>query len=185
MIRPLLLVASLALLAQAPPPSATNRYHQGAQAYVGGDNARALEAVNAGLALEPDNARLQALRDLIQQDQQEQEDQQDGGQQDENQNNSDPGEDGEQGDESESGENGDQGEQEPPPGEDEAEADQTNTAPQDPASGEEGQSAPAEAGEMTEAQAQRLLDAVGGEEQLLLRELRRAPSRQRQSDKDW
>ncbi|MGB3544616.1 hypothetical protein [Rubrivirga sp.] len=184
MPRLFLLVASVGLLAQAPPPSADGRYHQGAQAYVNGDNASALEAVDAGLAFEPDNERLQALRDLIQQDQQEQ-DQQDGGQQDEAQN-SDPGDEGEEGDEGESGENPPDEGSEPPPGDGgEADADQTNTEPQDPASGQEGQSAPTEAGEMTEAQAQRLLDAVGGEEQLLLRELRRAPTRQRQSDKDW
>lgn len=183
MTRILLVVASIALLAQAPPPSAGDRYHEGAQAYVGGDNARALEAVNAGLALEPDDARLQALRDLIQQDQQEQ-DQQDGGQQDQDQQNSDPGESDEQSDESESGEGDSQNDSEEQ-SEQDAQPDQTNTAPQEPSSGEGGETAPVEAGEMTEAQAQRLLDAVGGEEQLLLRELRRAPTRQRRSDKDW
>jgi hypothetical protein len=38
---------------------------------------------------------------------------------------------------------------------------------------------------MSAAQAERILDAVGGEERLLLRELRRAPTQRRRSDKDW
>jgi len=38
---------------------------------------------------------------------------------------------------------------------------------------------------MTRAQAERILDAVGGEEELLLRELRRAPTQRSRSDKDW
>ena len=84
MTRIALLFAAVALLAQAQTPrlgaSPAAQYHTGAQAYIDGDNARALSAVNAGLAVAPDDTRLQALRDLIQQQQDEQ-DNQDGGQQ--------------------------------------------------------------------------------------------------------
>ena len=38
---------------------------------------------------------------------------------------------------------------------------------------------------MSRAQAERILDAVGGEERLLLRELQRRPTRSRRADKDW
>ena len=108
MTRIALLFAAVALLAQAQTPrlgaSPAAQYHTGAQAYIDGDNARALSAVNAGLAVAPDDTRLQALRDLIQQ----QQDNQDGGQQNQQADNSDAGD---QGDEGDQGENGDQ----PPP----------------------------------------------------------------------
>ena len=111
MTRIALLFVAVALLAQAQTPrsgaSPAAQYHTGAQAYIDGDNARALSAVNAGLAAAPDDARLQALRDLIQQQQDEQ-DNQDGGQQNQQADNSDAGD---QGDEGDQGENGDQ----PPP----------------------------------------------------------------------
>ena len=189
MTRIALLFAAVALLAQAQTPrpgaSPAAQYHTGAQAYIDGDNARALSAVNAGLAVAPDDARLQALRDLIQQQQDEQ-DNQDGGQQNQQADNSDAAD---QGDEGDQGENGDQ----PPPNQPdeqdgpEAEADQTGTQPPtDPTSGEAPpQPQMGEPDEMTAAQADRILDAVGGEERLLLREIRRAPTQRRRSDKDW
>ena len=40
-------------------------------------------------------------------------------------------------------------------------------------------------GRMSRAQAERILDAVGGDERLLLRELRPKSSGGRRSDKDW
>ena len=187
MTRIALLLAAVALLAQAPPPSgpsAGDSYHAGARAFVDGDNARALQAVEAGLRAAPDDAKLQALRDLIQQQQDEQ-DQQDGGQEDEaqNQDASDQGEQGDQGDDAESPSQPDR----PEDGGQEAERDQTRT--QDPSEAQAGEAPPQPAGrepdEMSAAQAERILDAVGGEERLLLRELRRAPAQRRRSDKDW
>ena len=180
MTRSLLALAAVALVAQAPPPgqpdpSAADLYHQGAQAFVDGDNAAALQAVDAGLGRAPDDARLQALRDLIEQ-QGQQDDSQDGGQRDPAEN-ADPGDGGQEGSE------GDEGTGEPGPPEDgEAAADQTRAAP--PPQGDEAQDA-APRGEMSRAQAERILDAVGGEERLLLRELRRAPTQRPRSDKDW
>ncbi|WP_412062142.1 hypothetical protein [Rubrivirga sp. IMCC45206] len=174
MIRPLVLLASLALLAQAPPPQASDLYHTGAQAFIDGDTGRALQAVQAGLALAPDDAKLQALRDLIEQQQDEQDE--GGGQQDQPQ-------DGGEGDEGEP-----EGEGDPPPGEgdSDAEADQTRTQDQQAGAGEApAQPTGTQQGAMTPEQAERILDAVGGEEQLLLRELRRNPSQRQRSEKDW
>ena len=58
--------------------------------------------------------------------------------------------------------------------------------PTDPTSGDAPpQPQMGEPDEMTAAQADRILDAVGGEERLLLREIRRAPAQRRRSDKDW
>ena len=187
MTRFALLLAAVALVAQAQVPSGpspTEQYHVGAQAYVDGDNARALAAVEAGLEAAPDDAKLQALRELIEQQQQEQ-DQQEGGQQDDAQNR----QDGDQGDDGDEGEQGDQPTppQQPDDGGQEAEQDQTRT--QDPSEAQSGEAPPQPAArepdEMTPSQAERILDAVGGEERLLLRELRRAPTQRRRSDKDW
>lgn len=189
----LALLASAGIAQTAPGPSARDLYHRGARQFVDGEQAAALAAVDAGLAQAPGDARLQALRDLIQQQQDDQDDQ-DGGQQDQDaQNsegdgeaNSEAGDQGEQGDEGENGQ-GPQDQQDGPTSENgpEAERDQTNTAP--PQSAAPGQAPPqaGQAGEMTPAQADRILDAVGGEERLLLREMRRAPTQRRRSDKDW
>lgn len=187
MIRPLLLsLAVLALLAQAPPPGppAEARYHAGARAFIDGDDARALASVEAGLALAPDDARLRALRDLIQQ-QQDQQDDQGGDQQDE----ADEQDAGDQGEDGDQGESGEQPSQEEPPGDEGPEAEQDQTRTESPSEAQAGEAPPQPAARepdaMTPAQAQRILDAVGGEEQLLLRELRRAPSQRSRSDKDW
>ncbi|PAP78541.1 hypothetical protein [Rubrivirga marina] len=187
MTRFVLLLAAVALVARAQAPrgpSPTEQYHVGAQAYIDGDNARALQAVEAGLAVAPDDAKLQALRDLLQQQQQEQ-DQQDGGQPDDAQN-QDPGDQGDEGDQGEDGDQSRQPEQ-PDDGGQEAEQDQTRTQQPDEAGSGDAPPQPAsrEPDEMTASQAERILDAVGGEERLLLRELRRAPTQRRRSDKDW
>jgi Ca-activated chloride channel family protein len=178
-----------AALAQRAPGGAdpVARYHEGAQAYVDGEMAEARAAVQAGLRADPDNARLQALRDLIEQDREEQ-DQRQGGRQDPD------GENPEQ-DEQPQGDPGDGQDGEREDGGPEAEADQTQTGPQDPGDGQGGQrpgqgeatppGGPVPEGQMSRAQAERILEAVGGDERLLLRELRRAPTRARRADKDW
>ncbi len=201
MTRFLLLLAVLVpvALAQRAPRGASDvaveRYHAGAQAFVDGDMARAEQAVDAGLRAAPNNARLRALRDLIEQDQDEQ-DQQQGGRGSDDAQNESGSEEGEEGDQGQGGQNPNQP---PPPDGPEAEQDQTRTQPQDPGqqqggpggrgdrqggqAGDEAEAVPQ--GEMSQAQAERILDAVGGEERLLLRELRRAPTRSRRADKDW
>lgn len=176
MIRLSLLLAALALVQAPPPDRAADLYHAGAQAYIEGDNAAALEAVEAGLDVAPNDPKLQALRELLEQ-QQDPQDQNDGGQNDES-------EDSEAGDEGEQNEEQDQGEQ-PDDGQ-EAEQDETQTRSSEAQAGEAPeQPAGREAESMTRAQAERILDAVGGEEELLLRELRRAPTQRSRSDKDW
>ena len=195
-----LLFLASAVLAQSAgrggvDPVAT--YHQGAQAFIEGDVAAASAAVRAGLQADPGNERLQKLRDLIEQDQEEQ-DQRRGGQQDRDAENQDT-----EGERDDAGQSGGQGQQDPP---DDQEAgagrdrtDTQNTPPGESGEGQdgpEGQSAgeggptpPAgEAvpeGRMSRAQAERILDAVGGDERLLLRELRRQRPRGRRTDKDW
>lgn len=187
-----LAIPGMAQQASAPAP---NAYHQAAKLFIDGDKAQAEAVAMEGLRAAPNDAKLQALLDLIRQQQPPQ----DGGggnqeEQDQPQDPSDEGEDGAEG----------QQQQEAPPDErQEAEQDQTRTDPQDGDEGDESQPQPSENaqpgeggdtrqrevpvpdGQMSAEQAERLLEAVGGEERLLLRELRRRPSRMRRTDKDW
>ena len=175
------------------------KYHEGARAFIAGDVPAASAAVRAGLRADPDSERLQKLRDLIEQDQEEQ-DRRRGGQQDRDAENQDT-----EGERDDAGQSGGQGQQDPPderdPG---AGRDRTDaeTAPPDGEGADDdgpegrgesaGEGGPTpEGGEavpegrMSRAQAERILDAVGGDERLLLRELRRSQPRGRRSDKDW
>ena len=154
--------------AAAMSPEAADRYHEAARLYVDGQTAPALAAAEAAVALAPGNRRAVALRDLIkeQQDQQNQQqqdqpqDQPQDGQQPPDPDGDDPGQP------PPSGQNG----QQPPP-------DEGSPAPSD------------RAGEprdgMTRDQAERILDAVGGDERDLLRRFRREPSRVRTNEQDW
>lgn len=144
------------------PPEAAERYHEAARLYVDGQNVPALAAAEAVVALAPDDARAVALRDLIKkkQDQQNQQDQGDQPPPDDGQ--PPPPDDGDE------DENPGQDGQNPPPG-------GQQPGPQNPG----GKS------EMSPEQAQRILDAVGGDERLLLRQMRRPPSRVRTNEEDW
>ena len=202
-------LAALPVLAQtgSAGAGAADAYHQGAQLYVDGELGPAEAAVRAGLRVAPTDAKLQALLDLILDDQESQ----DG---DQNQDpNGDSGDDGQQGDEGgQDGQPGEQGDSGSEPEEDgDNEQDGTPDEPgeterdgTDQGAGQDGQNDDADgqgarpgeggetpqgeaaaAGQMSRAQAERLLDAVGGDEQLLLRELTRGQSRIRRGDKDW
>ena len=210
MTRPALVLLALlasAALAQSAGRDAGRRgvdpvakYHEGARAFIGGDVGQAKAAVQAGLQADPDDQRLQALRDLIEQEQEEQ-DQRRGGQQDPDAENQDT-----EGERQDEGGEGGSGQQPAPPDDAGQEAEQDQTRTQEPPPGESdggdpgdegaGQSvgeggptppggAAVPEGQMSRAQAERILDAVGGDERLLLRELRRSSVRGRRSDKDW
>ena len=180
----LALLAATVGIAQTRPagPTPGDLYHRGAGLFVDGDDESALAAVEAGLARAPGDARLQALKDLILQSQEdapqdEGQDPQDGqGEQNQDQG----GEPEPQDQKPQESEDGQQG-QRPP----EAERDGTaQQPPQNPGQPQQPQRA-GQPDEMTAAQAQRLLDAVGGEERLLLREMQRSTGQNRRSDKDW
>ena len=183
-------------------PGATEKYHNAAQAYVAGENEKAVQEAEAGLALDPDNAKLKKLLDLLRQQKPPQDG--DEGQQD---NESQSGDQGDKDQESDEGDQKGQNDRQRPQGDDEAKRDgtqQNQGQPQDPgqnpndargqnASGQDrpqpGSPTPGDAGQkraatMSAAEAQRLLDAVGAEEELLVSQMRR-PSRMRRSERDW
>lgn len=189
MRRPLLfalLIAAPVVVAQsARTPSALDLYHSAARSYIAGETEQAIRDAERGLALDPDDAKIQRLLDLLRQQQPPQ----DGdGQQDDQ---------SDQGDEGEPQENDEGGQGEPE--RDEAEQDQTRQNQnqdrqqgdtqngredehrQQPQSGAAGQPRPAS---MSADEAQRLLDAVAADEELLVERMRR-PTRMRRSEQDW
>lgn len=182
----LLLAAPLALAQLAPDTrapeasGADDAYHDAAQAYVGGDTETAVQRAEAGLAQDPDHKRLQDLLDLLRQDQPPQDG--DGEQDDQ----ADSGDEGEE--DSSEGENQPDDSDQGPEGEDETERDgtqQDQPEPQDAESRQRPQQPmPSEGSRMSEAEAQRLLDAVGSDEELLMSKMRR-PNRTRRPERDW
>lgn len=192
MRRPLLFVllvtAPVVLAQRASGPSASDLYHSAAQAYIDGQTEPAIRDAERSLALDPGNEKTQRLLDLLRQDRPPQDG--DDGQQD----------DSSQSDEEDQSEQQDQGGQGEPE-QDEAERDETRqNRPQDgredeadsgreddrqrdaqPTPQDGGQPRPAQ---MSAAQAQRLLDAVAADEELLVERMRR-PSRMRRSERDW
>lgn len=194
----LLLALATPVGAQQAPGSAPSAYDRAAGLFIDGDNENAEAAALDGLRTAPNDAKLQALLDLIRQQQPPQDD--GGGQEQNDENQEQPDEPQDSGD---NGSDGQQQQESPPDERQEAEQDQTRTSPQD-GNGEESETpsqpegtqpgdegdtpqneVPVPQGQMSAEQAGRILDAVGGEERLLLRELRRRPSTMRRSDKDW
>jgi hypothetical protein len=192
MLRRLFLFLALGTLTLASAQTAqrgpaADRYHEAARLFIDGETERAAQAADAGLAMAPDNARLQALRDLIRQ--QEQQDEQNQGDDGEPQTD-DSGEQEQEGE----GQPRDDGAGETPPEREQAPSDrqQPPSQPQDGSDPADGDRQPGEAppsagdpNRMSRDQAERLLEAVAGDERLLLEEMRRAPSRVRRNEKDW
>lgn len=184
-----ILAAPLALAQSASGPDADALYHSAAQAYIGGETEAAVRDAERGLALDPGNAKLERLLELLRQQQPPQD-----GEQDQDQESD--GSDSQDENEPEDQQQGDDG----PESDDETERDGTQQERQEPnqeADADQGRdderqrppSSPSAGGErremqMSAAEAQRLLDAVAADEELLVERMRR-PSRQRRSERDW
>ena len=176
----------------APRPSATDLYHSAARAYVDGENEQAVRDAERSLALNPDDPKTKKLLDLLRQQQPPQNG-------DGEQENDEPqdGDEGEPQDQQSGGQNPDAPEED-----DEARRDQTQQEGGEPEEQERneqqgqqdpnppsGERTPADTGQprpaqMSRAEAQRLLDAVAADEELLVEKMRR-PTRQRRSERDW
>lgn len=199
------LLPVLLLLAAAPAgaQSVADYYHAAAQAYIGGQNAEAEQAAIAGLNIDPTDAKLQALLEKIRE---RNPDDSGGEQEQENADNQEDGE-GEQQENAESGEQdpeadqeGQQEQNQQPEGE--QQQPEEPSEPQDQQQGDAGaegeqppqtpqgggtQSAPFEVkpGEMSQAEAARILRAIESDELELLRDVQRRRARPRFVEKDW
>ncbi len=204
------LVVALGLAVMpARAQSAVDYYHDAAKLYIAEHNAEAEQAAEAGLALAPDDRKLQALLEKIR-ERNEQQQQQSGGEQ-EKQDEADEHQqgEGEQQDQNESGQPqpGDEGEQQQQAeGEEQSEqqpegpADEPTNDERDGNTGQEGEPSegtPQEGsgdadtpydvkpGEMSRAEAERILRAIQSDELQLLRDVQRRRARPRYVEKDW
>ena len=193
-LRLALLALALAAPVLAQAPGAADAYARAAGLFIDGDAEQAEAIAERGLQQAPGDAKLQALLDLIRQQQPPQDNE--GGSESNEEGESDAGEPNED-------DSAGQGQQDrPEDGGPQAEQDQTRAdgpdgEGDDPSDRQPEGARPGEGGEtprqpldgrpqrMSAEQAGQILDAVGGEERLLLRELRRRPTRMRRSDKDW
>jgi len=212
---PLALLALLLFAAHTRAQSATDFYHEAARHYVGGEREVAEAAAVRGLQQAPGDPKLQALLDRIRREEQQQSGQGDGQnqqpnpnqqggeqgrgggegetQQDEGEERQDPGGTNRpEGDrEGAASDRPPEAQPEPQPGEQQQEdaREDERGRPGAPRPGE-GEATPesaeaAEPGQMTRAEAERILNAVGAEERLLLRRTQRRPGRGRDVEKDW
>jgi Ca-activated chloride channel family protein len=177
----LLLSVSLLLAGQAAhAQSADDFFNLGAQAYISNNIPQALGAVQAGLKHHPDDVKLKKLYELLKQQQQSQNNQSQQNQQPQNQQpsqtNSQPQKQNEQkqSDQKNSG----QPNQPQPQKSDEP---QGGGKPEN----QNGQGQPQAAGQMTPAEARRMLDAQKGDEQFLQLKPQGKPQNQQQPIKDW
>ena len=201
----------------ASAQSAADVYHDAAGLYINGEMEAAEQAAVTGLAIDPDDAKLQALLEHIRQ-QQEQQNQQQSEDGDEGEQNEEPQDqqneqenDGEperqdseerndgQGEQNEpqpdgSTESDRQEEQQPEP---EQQADQRNQnghederqEPNLPQSSD-GDATPEDVqlvqpGQMSRAEAERILGALRADESVLLRSIQRRPANPRHVERDW
>ena len=156
-------------------------FHLGAQTFVTNDIEPAKEIVNQGLANYPEDPWLLGLKQLLeQQQQQQQQQQQDQQSSEQNQENSDQNQSSDS-----SGEQADQNQ----PSEEEQQQEQPSPQ-EEQTPGEEEQQQPAEAGEMTEDEANMLLDALKQREQaereaLMQQQIQRQSRQTAPVEKDW
>ena len=211
MIRPVGLALAILLLLGLPQAAAGQStadayFHRAAQQYVDGNRAAARRTVERGLAEAPDDPRLQALREKLQQkgpSSAEQEGQQSSrqGPQGEGQTNASRG--GQRNPQANQEEMRDRGGEQQREGEgrrSESGSDQQSASEQG-ASGQgregerraeaserddpSGAARPGREGRLSRAQAERLLRALSVQERTLLREIRRQRSAEQRVEKDW
>ena len=183
-----LVFSGLAASAQAQPPPQTSGdyFHEAGQEYIGDALDEAVATVGEGLQTYPDDAKLQALKEKLEEEQENQKQQSESGEE-----NEDEGEEGEdqepQGEENESEEEQDQegeSEQDDPQSgqqEQQSEDDPEQSGAQD----EQPQPAPQDPTELSQEQAERILQALGDEEEQLLRQVQKLPAHPRAVKKDW
>ena len=210
MMRPILFFLLLLVAAPAGAQSAVDYYHDAARLYIAEDSAQAERAAEAGLALAPDDRKLQALLEKIR-ERNEQDQQQDGSGDQDEQNEADeqPQGEGEQQDQNDAGQPqpGDEGEQEtqqpdgdpspeqqPPEGptdEQDGEREGNTGTEGEPSEGTPqgggGTASPYDVkpGAMSRAEAERILRAIQSDERELLRDVQRRRARPRYVEKDW
>lgn len=180
---PLHLSLSLVLLTwiAAPAQTAADFFHDGAMSYLSNNIPAALQVVTNGLQRFPTDEKLQRLYELLnqQQDQQQQQQDQEQPNEDQKQEQSQPDEQ----EKSEQNQDESQQQQENKPNDQTDGDNQSKPQPDDPREQGEPQQAAPQA--MTPEEAQRLLDAQKGDEQVLIFQPQTDPRHRPRVLKDW
>jgi hypothetical protein len=195
----LLLLSWQTALAQIAP--ADDFFHTGAQFYISNNIPSALEQVEAGLKIYPEDEKLKKLEQLLKQKQQQQQEQQNQKQQDKQQQQQDKKDQNQQ-NQSQQQKSDDQKspDQQKPDEQKKSDADQKKNGqekkpdqqkssadkkdagkPED----KNGEGQPVAPGQMTPEEAKRLLDAQKGDEQVLKLQPKGKPEDQKRPVKDW
>ena len=176
LVPPICMLVMLLFFSSASAETAIELFNPAAREYIVGNTGMASNLVTQALMRYPDDEKLKKLKELIEQQQQEQEQQdqqQNQDQQQEQQDQQQQKQDQQQQQEQEQQEQEQQGEQQQQPEEQEPQQAQPSEAP------------PQQAGEMSEEEAQQLLDAMKLNEKDQREKLRRVLGRPVQVDKDW
>ena len=160
-------------------------FHEAGQEYIGDALDEALATVDEGLQTYPGDAKLQALKEKLEE---EKENQQQGDSSED-----DEGEQGEEqepeGEEQESDEEQEQDEEsegnQDEPQEGESEQQNEDDSEQSGEQDQQPQPAPQDPTELSREQAERILQALGNEEEQLLRQAQKLPARPQAVEKDW
>ncbi len=167
-------------------------FHDGARIFVDGNLSEALSVVEAGLEAAPGYPKLEALRQLIEEEKEQQSGSE--GSQDQDEQNQEEQEDQSEDSDSQEGNQNDESQQEgdqqqersgeegtpPPPDSNQPEEEQQSDSQerQSSAAGENSE-------ELSRAQALRILQALQNEEEQLLREVQKVKGKARRVEKDW
>lgn len=188
------LISSFALLLMgfavtAHAQTAETLFHTAANQYIGGDDAAALASVEAGLRLAPTDARLLRLKEEIQRKREQQQNrnqnqqqQQGDDPQQQGQNQPQQDQDGAEGQPPEQQDPGEQGEGDPQQQQGQPDA---QPEPGESPTGEQPARPQPDPNRLSQAEAERILQALGNEEETLLRRVARPQTRTRRVEKDW
>ncbi len=180
----LLCITALLLTGTASAQTATTRFNPAAREYIVGNTAAASNLVTSALMEYPDDEKLQKLKELIEQ-QQEQQDQQNQDQQNQDQQNQDQQNQDQQNQDQQNQDQQDQDQQQDPSDEKQEENQSQDSEQQDPQEAQPSEAQPQQAGEMSEEEAQQLLDSMKQNEKDQRSDLRPYLGQPVRVDKDW
>lgn len=185
-----LVVGALLSVTSVSAQTADAVFHSGAQIYVGGQLQEAGDIIDEGLQLHPDDAKLLALKDLIEKEKDRQQQSGEGNSEERQQQQNEQ----QQPQRNQSGQE-EPSEQESGEGEQEEEQDQQGQSERQQQESEDQQQAEdreqqsVQTGQnpdqLSRAQAIRILQALQNEEEQLLREVQKIKGRPRRVEKDW
>ncbi|MGI9175626.1 MAG: hypothetical protein ACR2GR_09950 [Rhodothermales bacterium] len=181
------LAIGFAVLAAPVQAQTSDDYFHGAgQEYIGDALDDALATVDEGLQTYPDDGKLQALKEKLEEEQENQKQQSESGEEDKGEEGEDQepqGEENESEEEPEQDQEGESEQDEPQSGEQEQQSE--DDPEQSGAQDEQPQPAPQDPTELSQEQAERILQALGDEEEQLLRQVQKLPASPRTVKKDW